>query len=75
MLDVTASYGTSFDFIAFFMFIFELLYLHQTFTDCVSNQCNILIYLKGRCYYKLWKVDWFNRFFGNYNVGRYVIIY
>ena len=32
MSDVTASYGTFLDFIAFFR------YLHQTFTDCVSIQ-------------------------------------
>ena len=47
MPDVTASYGTSLVFIAFFLDIFiyfwgpfmsELLYLHQIFIDCVSNQ-------------------------------------
>ena len=46
MPDVTASYGTPFDFIVFFgIFIHyyspvmsELLYLHQIFTDYVSNQ-------------------------------------
>ena len=46
MLDVTASYGVLFDFIVFLGILthyiiddnlFELLYLHQTFTDCVSN--------------------------------------
>ena len=46
MLDVTASYGTSLEFIAFFLGIFihnwrsfmsDLLYLHQTFTSCVSD--------------------------------------
>ena len=43
MPDGTTSYGTPFDFIAFYLgifinfrlpFISELLYLHQTFTDC-----------------------------------------
>ena len=42
---VTASYGVPFEFIAFMdIFIhyrdrmYEVLYLHQTFTDCISNQ-------------------------------------
>ena len=49
MPGVTVSYGMPFDFIALFLGIFihfvlltiymsELLYLHQTFTDCVPNQ-------------------------------------
>ena len=45
MPNVTASYETPFDFIAFLgtfihcrQFMFEPLDLHQTFTDCVSNQ-------------------------------------
>ena len=46
MQDVTASYGMPFDFIVFLSifvhfcrpFMSELLYLHQTFTDCISNQ-------------------------------------
>ena len=48
MRDVTASYGRSFDFIAFLLGIFihnwrafmsEVFYLQQTFTDCMSNYC------------------------------------
>ena len=46
MPDVTANYGTPFDCIAFFgifihyywPFMSELLYPHQTFTGCISNQ-------------------------------------
>ena len=43
MPDMTASYGTPFDFIAFFgcfhtFLMPELLYFHQTFTNCISNQ-------------------------------------
>ena len=46
MPDVTASYGMPFKFITFFenlaqnwgIFMSELLYLHQSFIDCVSNQ-------------------------------------
>ena len=48
MPDVTASYGSPFDFIAVFgIFSYiidkhsclnsEVLYFHKTFTDCVSN--------------------------------------
>ena len=46
MPDVTASYGRPFDFITFFgyfhtlltsVFMPKVLYLHQTFTDCVSD--------------------------------------
>ena len=45
MPDVAASYGTPLDSIAFLgifilnwrPYIFELLYLHQTFTDCVTD--------------------------------------
>ena len=47
---VTAGYGTPFDFIAFFRYFHTflktmsvLLYLHQTFTDCVSERLFILI--------------------------------
>ena len=45
--DITTSFGKSVDFISFFGYILihywwpfmsELLYLHQTFTDCVSYQ-------------------------------------
>ena len=48
MLDATASYGRSLDFIVFFGYfhklltiihVSEVLYLHQTFTDCVSDKC------------------------------------
>ena len=48
MLDLTACYGQPFDFIAFFedfsYIIYEHLclnckYLHQTFTDCMSDYC------------------------------------
>ena len=40
MPDVTESYEMHLDFIQFFARIFmsELLYIHQTFTDCLSNQ-------------------------------------
>ena len=48
MSNVTANYGTLIDFIAFLgIFIhyrdrrslmYEVLYLHQNFTDCVSSQ-------------------------------------
>ena len=39
MADVTASYGTPvFWAFSYWPFMSELLYLHQTFTDCVSNQ-------------------------------------
>ena len=43
MPDVIASYGMPFDFIAFFhtllyVFMSDVLYLYQTFTDCMSNQ-------------------------------------
>ena len=43
MSDMTASYGMLLDFIAFFRYFHtlmmsEVLYLHQTFTDCVPNQ-------------------------------------
>ena len=43
MTDVTANYGTTFDFIAFFGYFYIkftsiLVYLHQTFTDCISDQ-------------------------------------
>ena len=46
--DITASYGRLLDFLVFFthsylLFISKVLYLHQTFTDCVSNK-DILIY-------------------------------
>ena len=58
MPDVTPSYKTPFDFIAFFEYFHtilhiltlmsELLYLHQTFTDCISHR------LAVRCDCKLW---------------------
>ena len=65
MSDVTASYGTPLNFIVFLgifihnwqPFMSEVLYLHQTFTDCVFNQ-NTLFCVKCNC--MLWKVLWFN---------------
>ena len=38
MLDVTASYGTPFDFIEFFHTLLTSIF-NQTFIDCVSNYC------------------------------------
>ena len=48
MPDVTISYGTSYDFIAFFgcfhKFMSEVIYLHQTFINCVFDMSiNILL--------------------------------
>ena len=60
--DVTASYGTFFDFIAFLgifihywrSFMFEVLYLHQTITDCMFIEYTYFDMLNARCNLKLW---------------------
>ena len=42
------------------IFMSKVLYLHQTFTVCLSINIHILICWRIRCNYKLWKVLWFN---------------
>ena len=54
--EMTARYGRPFDWQSFMS---EVLYIHQTFTDCVSNTY-ILISQYARCNYKLRKVLWFD---------------
>ena len=56
-------------------FLSEVMYLHQTLTECVSDWFTYISMLICQCACRSWKVLWFNCVFGNFHILLYIYMF